>query len=260
MNEGVAAAMQPFQHAGEDARWIAVQDPWDTRAFSVPVARIDELDVAPGIGGKALAPLLEWMRRNHVRMASCRLPCSHLAGSMALEDVGFRFVEVMLHPNRDLLPAEPLAPDLEIGTATAVDVDALAGAARVVFGVERYHSDPRIPSALADARYAQWVRSAHADPCAHVSVVRENGEMVAFFIWKQDAGTVDWRLTAVMPRWQGRGLGARCWRAMLAWHAAAGATRIVTSVTARNTRALALYVRLGFRFAPPEMTFHWVAP
>jgi len=38
----------------------------------------------------------------------------------------------------------------------------------------------------------------------------------------------------------------------------AGAQRVRTCIVARNHRVLNLYAGLGFRFPPPQMTFHWV--
>jgi RimJ/RimL family protein N-acetyltransferase len=40
----------------------------------------------------------------------------------------------------------------------------------------------------------------------------------------------------------------------------AGAQRVYSSIVARNVKVLGLYARLGFQFAPPTMTFHWVRP
>jgi hypothetical protein len=39
----------------------------------------------------------------------------------------------------------------------------------------------------------------------------------------------------------------------------AGAARVQTCITARNTPVLNLYSHLGFRFPEPLMTFHWAA-
>jgi hypothetical protein len=34
---------------------------------------------------------------------------------------------------------------------------------------------------------------------------------------------------------------------------------VTTTISSRNTRVLNLYAKLGFRFMPPEITFHWLS-
>jgi ribosomal protein S18 acetylase RimI-like enzyme len=69
---------------------------------------------------------------------------------------------------------------------------------------------------------------------------------------------VYWHLTAVAPQCQGQGYGWRVWRAMLAHHARGGVRSVRTTITAGNVPVLNLYSKLGFRFLPPETTFHWL--
>jgi hypothetical protein len=45
---------------------------------------------------------------------------------------------------------------------------------------------------------------------------------------------------------------------MLARHLGEGVGKVSTTIAARNVPVLNLYSSLRFRFAPPEMTFHWV--
>jgi hypothetical protein len=47
---------------------------------------------------------------------------------------------------------------------------------------------------------------------------------------------------------------------MLQRHRNEGAAVITTTISARNVRVLNLYSKLGARFLPPEMTFHWLKP
>jgi RimJ/RimL family protein N-acetyltransferase len=85
--------------------------------------------------------------------------------------------------------------------------------------------------------------------------------LVAFFVTELlPDGTCYWHLNAVAPGVQGKGYGLRAWLTMLRHARDSGARRVRTSIAARNHRALNLYARLGFRFSPPLMTFHWVRP
>ncbi|EED35984.1 acetyltransferase, GNAT family [Luminiphilus syltensis NOR5-1B] len=83
--------------------------------------------------------------------------------------------------------------------------------------------------------------------------------MVGFFVVEHKRNQeIYWHLTAINPRWQGRGYGYRAWLAMLRHHQMAGYRSVTTTISAGNSRVLNLYAKLGFRFIAPEKTFHWV--
>ena len=69
---------------------------------------------------------------------------------------------------------------------------------------------------------------------------------------------IAWRLTAVAPEFQGKGLGKGIWNSVLALHRDSGIDSVVTTISSANVRVLNLYSSLGFKFEAPEMTFHWV--
>lgn len=128
------------------------------------------------------------------------------------------------------------------------------------FCYERYHVDPRLDPELANLRYGRWVRNAFYDSKQILLKARLlDGRTVAFFVVEnKDDGSVYWHLTAVSPDFQGKKLGYHIWMAMINYHKVAGIEGIRTTISARNTPVLNLYSKLNFRFAPPEMTFHWV--
>ena len=96
-------------------------------------------------------------------------------------------------------------------------------------------------------------------PSQRLHVIRDGSLLAAFFVTERLAdGTCYWHLNAVTPDAQGKGYGRRAWLAMLHQAQGDGAQRVRTSIVARNHRVLNLYARLGFRFPPPLMTFHWV--
>jgi RimJ/RimL family protein N-acetyltransferase len=139
------------------------------------------------------------------------------------------------------------------------DLEEIVEVAGGAFRNERFHVDPRLPSRLGDLRYQNWVRSSLEHPSQRLHAVREGAELVAFFVTEQLAdGTCYWHLNAVAPQRQGRGYGLRAWRAMMNQARLEGATRVRTSIVARNHRVLNLYARLGFSFPAPSMTFHRV--
>jgi len=148
---------------------------------------------------------------------------------------------------------------LSIRAATQEDLPAVIEMAGQAFVNERFHVDPRLPSALGDLRYQNWVRSSVGHAVQQLHVVHDSGVLVAFFVIEiLSDGCCYWHLNAIAPGLQGRGYGRRAWLAMIAQAWANGAGRIKTTIVVRNNRVLNLYSGLGFRFSRPAMTFHWV--
>ena len=185
-----------------------------------------------------------------------------LRESMLLEEIGFRFIEMLYQPTLDLAKAgAPTSCDhgMTVSTATEQDMPRVLAIAGSAFQNERIHMDPRLPSRLGDMRYQNWARDALTHSSQRLKILREKNEIVAFFVTEdQPDKTCYWHLNAVAPDAQGRGVGRRTWRAMLEDAQLGGAKRVQTSIVARNNRVLNLYASLAFTFPPPLMTFHWV--
>ena len=78
--------------------------PWDTATFGFPVAEITRFDLgADGRAAGLLADFDAWSAERGVRLVSCRLDHTKLRESMALEALGFRFVEMVHQPQLDNL-------------------------------------------------------------------------------------------------------------------------------------------------------------
>lgn len=234
--------------------------PWDTAIYGQPVLQITRLELSANAPGADAGPFLRARDECASNLVSCRLPVDRLRESMFLEDLGFRFIEVIYAPEIDIDRVPPLAtPPLALSRATDDDLDAVREIAGSAFRNERFHVDPRMPAALADLRYQNWAASALDHPRQRLEVLRDGTSIIAFFVTEMLAdGTCYWHLNAVHPDAQGRGYGRRAWHTMLAAASDEGARRVRSSIVARNHRVLNLYASLGFRFPPPAMTFHWV--
>lgn len=251
-------------HGRIDTAAIALawsEAPWDTAVFGHPVVQISHIEAAAVADAGDLAPFVAACAAGGVGLASCRLAHDRLRESMLLEEIGFRFIEMVYQPEfGDLQRAGPGdAQGLEVVRAAAADLAGIVEVAGAAFGCERFHVDPRLPSRCGDLRYQNWVRSSLDHPVQRLHAVRDGGDLVAFFVTELLAdGTCYWHLNAVAPARQGRGYGLRAWRAMMHHARMEGAVRVRTSIVARNHRVLNLYARLGFTFPAPSMTFHWV--
>jgi len=235
--------------------------PWDSEIFGFPVAQIAEMRVSnPVLARTDLAPFQAWLEQEAIQLASCRLPHDGLRESILLEQVGFRFVEMVLHPHLADLQAFPCSPQgLDVTLADSADLPAIEAIATQAFGYERFHADPRLDRSLADRRYLVWVHNSHEHPTQRLYKICDGADLVGFFVTENKPDVLCyWHLTAISPAFQGRGYGKRVWREMLHFHQQEGMTQIGTTIAARNTPVLNLYASLGFRFQPPEMTLHWL--
>lgn len=239
--------------------WVEI--PGDSDVFGFPVLQIGRLEVRGTSAGTDMARFEAARDRIGAGLVSCRLSHDCLQESMLLEGHGFRFIEMVYQPEledlrgRDLGDASALDVALADG-ALLPELEAIAGNA---FRNERFHVDPRLDSAMGDERYRRWVRNSLSHPTQRLYAVRDGQRVVAFFVTEMYAdGSCYWHLNAVATDAQGQGYGRRAWLAMLNQAREAGAARVRTCIVARNHRVLNLYARLGFRFPPPLMTFHWV--
>lgn len=250
-----------FDIATSHLRLAAHEAPWDSVVLRTPVVQIDQLQVLnPQAAIDDYAQYQTWVAHERIGIASCRLAHDQLQESMFLEANGFRFIEMVLHPRLDQLQKRSTtADDLEIHPAAEVDLGDLRAIAETAFGHERYHIDPRLDPKLGDERYGRWVSNSLSHTTQRLLKVLDGEKLIGLFVVEAtSAQSVYWHLTAIAPRWQGCGYGRRVWSAMLRHHQAQGYDTVSTTISARNIRVLNLYAQLGFRFMPPEMTFHWI--
>ena len=251
-----------FTLAIPNLRLVARLIPWDTVFFGFTVGQIDTLECPkPHFNSAALHPFFQWLDQNVVRLVSCRLPCDRLVESMLLEECGFKFVETVLHPYLNLPVSRCQDEDeLVIAPATLADIPVLETIAANAFTTGRIHVDPRLGPTMGDRRYSRWVTNCLDHPSQRLFKVT-NAEDMIIGLFITEAGpdqSMYWHLTAIAPECQGQGYGWRVWRAMLTRHTQEGMRSVSTTITARNIPVLNLYAKLGFRFLPPEITFHWI--
>lgn len=242
-------------------RLSAREVPWDSDVFGTSVVQIEDLRILDQTGAIAdYASFRVWLEAEGVGIVTCRLAHELLRESMLLEDRGFRFIEMVLHPRLDEIQALVLPEDdLEIAPAAEADLGALQGIAEQAFGYERYHVDPRLDRRLGDQRYGRWVRGSLCHPSQRLLKISDRDRLIGLFLVEIDEERLaHWHLTAIAPQSQGLGYGRRVWMMMLRRHQAEGCEAVTTTISARNTPVLNLYAQLRFRFMPPEMTFHWV--
>jgi RimJ/RimL family protein N-acetyltransferase len=179
---------------------------------------------------------------------------------MALEDAGFRFIEMVYRLRLESFERiEPPREFVQVSPASQSDLSAIEELAYAAFTTGRFLLDRRLPPYLSNRRYATWVRNSANAPGHTILKAEVDGELVGFFIIEDRSdGAVYWHLTAIAPAWQGRGIGSSLWRTILLKHRAEGATSVETTISGHNLAILNLYERLGFSYSSAQMTFHWL--
>ena len=141
--------------------------PWDSATFGFPVAQVDRIDLgeAPAAAAAMLQAFEAWCADHDVHLVSCRLDHLQLRESMALEDLGFRFVETVYTPRLASFDRiEAPRHELHVDDATTADIDALAEIGYEAFTTGRFLLDGRLPPELSRRRYATWVRTSFDQP------------------------------------------------------------------------------------------------
>lgn len=241
--------------------------PWDEEIFGFPVA---DFQLGPNPPRVQDLPLFEKALEDFSARTKAQLVATHTQGNnmpvtTLFERAGFSLVEFSLVATFSRLESELLPPPSQFALRNALPEDHLSicKIAGTAFQFGRYHTDPRFPRHLANARYVHWMRNAlsGSNPNNFVFVLGRPGEVVGFMDVVICDGRADLRLGALDP---GKDLGfsgagfslyVESVRAALEL----GARSVTTKMASANTRVLNILSRLGFRFSKPEAVLHWHA-
>lgn len=234
--------------------------PWDTEIVGRPVAEISRFEVLDAENAKTqFSQFEQWREAHKIELCSCRINHDSLAESFFLQAHEFRFIELNYHPELRSLPHQGFpGQSIEVGVADEKDQEVLADIAANTFRHGRFHQDISLGPSIGNERYKIWLINSFSHPSQVVYKCVLNGEVVGFFVTEyMDNKRCNWVLVGLAPGLEGQGMGTRVWQAMMNFHQAEGMESIVTSISSHNTAVLNLYVKLGFRFPSPQVTFHW---
>lgn len=235
--------------------------PWDIQHLGFGVAQIHHIKVHDPLGAKHdFAEFQAWLIDHEIKLVTCRLPHTRLRDSFFLQEMGFRFVEMVIQPEKAGLEAFYEKDDC-IRLQTGFHEHFLEKALQIAesaFVSERFYHDPCLGPSLSGKRYKGWLENSLNNPAQELKYILHKENLIGFFL-TEDKTDQDcyWHLTAISPEYQGCGLGKKAWTAMISDAAKRGMVSIKTTIAVRNTKVLNLYASLGFRFAEPQMTFHW---
>jgi len=220
-----------------------VEDAWLAERLGRPVltfeAGDDPAQVARAAAARAPA------------FAQAKIATAEVATAAALQDAGFRVVDVNVKLSRRAGGCD--APEA-VGSATEADREAVLDIAERHYDVSRFHRDAAIPTAVANAIKRDWA-AAYLDGRRgeRLLVVRRDRRTVGFLaVLAPSAGLRVIDLVAVHPDARGSGAG----RALVGALLASGDGRVDVGTQIANTGALRFYERLGFLVGETRYVLH----
>jgi len=100
---------------------------------------------------------------------------------MALEDAGFRFVEMVYGLRLDSFDGiSPPQRAIQVAEATPGDLSAIEEIAHSAFTTGRFLLDPRLPPELSQRRYATWVRNSFGSSGQTILKAEVDGEEIPY--------------------------------------------------------------------------------
>jgi RimJ/RimL family protein N-acetyltransferase len=252
---------QTYHFHSDDLIISAKYVPWDSITFGYPCAQITMFKCHTTSNlNSIISDFFSWINDLGIKHITCRIPIEDTDEIIALQKIGFFFIETVIHPvHSNILSIADVTTHLSITPADHLDIDRIAEIAECAFNNERYHADSHVSSELANKRYGNWVRGVFQHPSTQVLYkINNNAGIVGFFIIEESAQChAYWHLTAIHPSIQGLGLGELAWRSVMNMHKLSNISAVRTTITSKNTRVMNLYAKLGFRFENPEVTFHY---
>jgi hypothetical protein len=239
--------------------------PWDEEIFGFPVADFQFGPNPPRIQDlpRFASALEDFSARTNARLVSTHTQGNDMFAMALLERTGFSVVDFSLTATTSRFKTALISSSgTALRVATAEDHSSIFRIAGTAFQFGRYHTDPRFPRDLANARYVRWMRNAlsGSDPNNFVFVLGPPGEVVGFMDAVICDGRADLRLGAIDPQ-KGTGVaGILLYADSIRAVRERGATSAMGKIAAANTPVLNVFSMLGFQFSSPEAIFHWHAP
>ncbi len=176
-----------------------------------------------------------------------------LACTQALHNHGFYYCDTLIEPycRPDWLREHPHP---EVGLLPHPPLNELLAIASGAFVHGRFHRDPRIGRAQAEARYARWLEQLHA-----------SGKVWGL-TWQQDLQAFvavegnQLVLHATASHARGQGKSKFLWSALCRLLFERGHAEVRSSISASNLAVLNLYASLGFKFRHALDIYHRLTP
>jgi GNAT superfamily N-acetyltransferase len=229
----------------------------DEERFGIRTARV------VGVTTGSLSSILEFCKKERVKLLIARCSMSDLETSQAMEREDFLLMDTLVYYALDLT-RQPV-PDnngaahfrpIHAGEEEEMQLVAIESF-RGYFG--HYHADQRLEKDKCDEVYVDWARKACASRGAdeNFMVAEIEGRIVAFGVFRinnPDEGELF--LGGIHPDFQGQGIYYSFLCRAMEWCLSKNAKRIIISTQLNNISVQKVLTRFGFEIARGYYTFH----
>ena len=244
---------------------------WDSQHLGVGAGRLDYL-VASGhyedqytVKEAMLPAVLEACADQGIRHLTARLHASDLSSIHLLEQHGFITVDGILAFSLDIEDTRWPSPSesFEVRLSRPEDIEQVKAIARSSFVYDRFHSDHRIPKAVADELHAVWLENSCLGKATDAVVVAaEKGRILGFVTCKIVRQTTQYLgltigtivLVATATDARGQGVAKATTYGALDWFREQGVDIVEVGTQLRNIPASRLYEACGFRLVASSLS------
>jgi dTDP-4-amino-4,6-dideoxy-D-galactose acyltransferase len=228
--------------------------PWDSEHFGQRIARV----LPSTLSTEEIQRLDAWCQEQRI---DCLYFLSSDTGGPTLwsaQSHGFRLVDlrVTLLAKLDGL-ALPSFQSETISLASAADIPNLRSIATHNHLDSRFYADPHFERLKCDELYAIWIEKSVKDPNQRVFTYKPEGKALGYVsTYKDESGNGFIGLVGIAKACQGQGIGTQLTNHCLRVLQAEGCTQVEIVTQGRNTRAIQLYEKCGFRLKSIQTWFH----
>ncbi|MFZ3157914.1 MAG: GNAT family N-acetyltransferase [Smithella sp.] len=229
----------------------------DKERFGIQTARV------VGVTIESLPSILEFCRKEQVKLLIARCSMSDLKIAQTMEKKGFLLMDTLVYYTLDLTKRKIPSDN---GTAhfrpiRAGEEEEMVSVAtesfRGYFG--HYHADPRLDNNKCDEAYVDWARKACASRGSDENflVAEIDGRIVAFGVFRinsPDEGELF--LGGIHPDFQGQGIYLSFLCRAMEWCLSKNTRRIVISTQLNNIAVQKVLTRFGFEISRGYYTYH----
>lgn len=229
-------------------------DPWLAGYLGGEVYRFAPAENAPLDDP---GPLREVQERPGPVFMYAKIPTTWLAAVQACEDAGFRLVDTNVTFDKKSEPGGPPAGyPFQVRPARPEDRAGVTDLARRSFVYSRFHLDPDVPRAVADAIKGGWVDNFFTGKRGDAMIVAAEGSRIVGFLQLlyvgADTTVID--LIAVDEAYRGRGLAG----AMIGLaQREPGRAVMKVGTQAANITSMRMYEKIGFRLCETSYVLHY---
>lgn len=221
-------------------------DPWLGTLVGRPSFNVTPFDDARALRG-ALPPSPAFV--------TAKIPVGDIVSSIQLQELGFRVVDTALSFACDRI--EPGESRVLARLARPEDRAAVEEIARSSFRYTRFHLDPGIPDATADAIKAAWAGNFFSGQRGDAMIVAElDGAVVGFLLALVKDGCLTIDLIAVEESAARRGAGSAMIRFAAHPQHGTAPSRFRVATQAANVPSCRMYEQVGFRFHGASFVLH----